>query len=327
MSAARALLLCACLALPAAAAENSARPYSLEGAGTTGAQFLKMASGARGAALGEAFTAAADDAFALDWNPAGLIGIERNSLVFMHAPYLADTSLDFIAYAENAGEVGSWGLAAKRMDYGKLRRTDSSGLDSGSFNPSDLSLAVGLACYITGFNLDPEERFVLGATGKMVRSSIVRNDSTLSADIGLLSPWLFEGTFRAGLVAQNVMGSLRFDREEALLPLVLRLGGLVRLGGNFTLTVDAVGPRDNLPFLAAGLETRFKPQKRTEVFLRGGFNTRAVADLSGTHNVALGAGVRYGDYALDYAISPFGQLGNVHRISLSMTFSPAGPKR
>ena len=41
-------------------------------AGITTAQFLKIGVGARASAMGEAFTAVANDASALYWNPAGL---------------------------------------------------------------------------------------------------------------------------------------------------------------------------------------------------------------------------------------------------------------
>ena len=42
------------------------------GVGTTGAQFLKIGTGARPVAMGYAFSAVADDLNALYWNPAGL---------------------------------------------------------------------------------------------------------------------------------------------------------------------------------------------------------------------------------------------------------------
>lgn len=310
-----ALLLCP----PAARAAE----FSADASGSATAQFLKLASGARGAGLGEAYAALADDAFAMDWNPAGLSSIKNKSMVFMHSPYLAGTYLDYFAYAENAGDVGSWGFAAKYMSFGEISRTDSSGMETGKLAPYDLSGSVGFSAYISGFNKDPEDRFILGATGKFVRSKIQETDSTISADLGLLTPLMFDGAFRVGLAAQNIMGSLRFDTEEAPLPLVLRFGTVTRLSSHFLLTADLVGPRDHLPYLAAGAEARIAPSADMDVFLRGGFNTHAAADLSGTRNIALGAGLRYGAYTLDYAFSPFGDLGNVHRVSIAIAFEPS----
>src|SRR3989338_144538 len=214
------LLLCA-LALPA---QLAAEGFSSDSAGTASGQFLKIAAGARGAGLGGAYSALAGGAFALDWNPAGLINIKKNSMAIMHAPYLAGTFADYFAYAETAGDMGSWGLGVKYMNYGKINRTDSSGLVLGHFTPYAGALSVGFACYITGFNKAPEERFVLGATGKFVKSRILSEDNTVSADIGLNMPYMFDNRFRISMTAQNIMGTLRYDKEQASLPLMLRLG-------------------------------------------------------------------------------------------------------
>ena len=297
---------------------SRATDFVSSGVGTTTSQFLQIAAGARGAALGEAYSALVDDAFALDWNPAGLINLKKSSLVLMHSPYLADTYNDFFAYAENAGEVGAWGLSAKYMNFGQLSQTDSSGLELSKFNPYDLSVSVGFACYVSAFNKEPEDRFVLGATGKFVRSKIISTDNTVSADIGLLTPYMFDGNFRIALAAQNIMGTLRLDKEDAQLPLIIRFGTLTRLSSYVNLTADVVAVRDNLPFLAVGSEAKIPVYSEMDVFLRGGINTRAMNDLGGTRNVTFGGGLRYGSYQLDYAFSPFGDLGSVHRISISM---------
>ncbi len=311
-----ALLLWALYSAPGCGAQG----FDAASAGTATAQFLKIASGARGAALGEAYSALADDAFALDWNPAGLINVKTNSMAFMHSPYLAGTSVDYFAYAESAGEVGAWGVSGKYMSYGKISRTDSSGLELGSFNPYDSAVNVGFACYITGFNKDPEERFVLGGTGKFVRSKILTADNTVSADIGINMPYMFDNRFRMSLVAQNIMGTLRYDKEEAPLPLILRAGTVTKLADYLNLTADVIATRDNLPYLAMGGEGKIPVYKDMDVFLRAGFNTRAITDTGGTRNVAFGLGIRYTGYWLDYAFSPFGELGTVHRMSAVINF-------
>ncbi|MDD2805414.1 MAG: PorV/PorQ family protein [Elusimicrobiales bacterium] len=310
-------LLLAALAGPVPAAGAG---FDAGSAGTSSGQFLKIAAGARGAALGEAYSALADDAFALDWNPAGLINIKKNSMVMMHSPYLSGSFVDYFAYGETAGEVGSWGVSFKYMNYGKIDRTDSSGIVLGDFAPYDTAVGVGFACYITGFNKEPEERFVLGATGKFVKSKIISDDNTVSADIGLNMPYMFDNRFRMSLVAQNIMGTLRYDKEEAPLPLILRFGTLTRLSEYLDLTADLVAARDGIPFAAVGAEVKVPVYKDLDFALRAGANTRAVTDLGGLRNVSLGGGVRFTDYRLDYAFSPFGDLGTVHRISAGLTF-------
>ncbi|HAF95822.1 MAG: hypothetical protein A2X34_00050 [Elusimicrobia bacterium GWC2_51_8] len=289
-------------------------------AGTSGGQFLKVTAGARGAALGEAYSALADDAFALDWNPAGIINVKKNSMVFMHAPYLAETFVDYFAYAENAGDVGAWGVAVKYMNFGSIRKTNSGGIDLGGFTPYDISAAVGFATYITGYNKDPEERFILGATGKFIRSELESSANTISADIGVLFPYFFDNRFRLAMSAQNIMGALRYDKEESLLPLILRLGSMTELNKYLTITADVVAPKDNLPYLAMGSELKIGFSEKIDAALRAGFNTRAISDIGGLRNITFGTGLRYSDYCIDYAFSPFGDLGSVHRISAGINF-------
>ena len=238
----------------------------------------------------------------------------------MHAPYLADTFVDFFAYAETAEEVGAWGMAFKYMNYGMIRKTDQAGMEIGKFTPYDMAFNVGFATYITGFSKDPEERVVLGATGKLVRSQLLASDNTVSADIGLLFPRFFENRFQVALAAQNIMGSLRYDKLDSPLPLILRFGSVTRITDFLSVTADIVAARDNYPYLAMGGELKAGLGRDMDLFLRSGFNTRAISDLSGLRNFAFGAGVRYTSYSIDYAFSPFGDLGNVHRISAGINF-------
>ncbi|MCX5784858.1 MAG: PorV/PorQ family protein [Elusimicrobia bacterium] len=314
-----------CIVLLALYATPSLTPavqagFGSSSVGTSGAQFLKVASGARGAALGEAYSALADDAFALDWNPAGIVAIKKKSMVFMHAPYLAGTFVDYFGYAENAGEVGAWGVAVKYMNFGAIHKTDSSGFDLGVFTPYDISASVSFATYITGYNKEPEERFILGATGKFVRSKLYSSDNTISADIGLLFPYLFDNRFRLAMSAQNIMGTLRYDKEDTPLPLILRFGSVTTLTKYFAITADVVAQKDNLPYLAMGGEIKIGLSEKINAALRAGFNTRSISAVGGFHNITLGTGLRYGVYSIDYALSPFGDLGSVHRISASWNF-------
>ena len=294
--------------------------FDKNSAGTTTAQFLKIASGARGVALGEAYSAMADDAAAMDWNPAGLIRIKGHSVSFMHAPYLADTFVDFFSYGEKSGEMGAMGMAFKYMNYGTIKKTDQAGVETGKITPYDMAFSVGFATYITGFNKDPEERFVLGASGKLIRSQLLSTDNTISADIGILFPYFFDNRFQLAMTAQNFIGTLRYDKIESPLPLILRLGSATRITDYLAVTADIVAVNDNYPFLAMGGELKAGLGSDADLFLRSGFNTRAIADISGLRNLTFGTGFRYTSYSIDYSFSPFGELGSVHRISANMNF-------
>src|SRR5438445_11477059 len=70
---------------------------SLHGAGTSSAQFLKMGAGARAAAMGDAFSAVADDVTATYWNPAGLAQIKTPEMSLMQNSSLIDTQYQYLA--------------------------------------------------------------------------------------------------------------------------------------------------------------------------------------------------------------------------------------
>src|SRR5579864_5665137 len=75
--------------------------FSSNDKGTTTANFLKLGVGARAEAMGEAYTAVADDATALHWNPAGITRVapDGGSIAFMHAPYIESTYYDYGGFA------------------------------------------------------------------------------------------------------------------------------------------------------------------------------------------------------------------------------------
>lgn len=310
----------ACFILFANSGKIYAEGFGSSSIGTNTAQFLKIAVGARATAMGEAYAAMADDASAIYWNTAGLIKIKKESIVIMHAPYLAETSYNYLAYAQNAGEVGAWGFSAQYLNTGSIKKTDSSGVETGSFSPYDIALTVGFACHITGYNKDPEERFVLGANGKFVRSKIINSDNTVSADIGLSFPYMFDNRFRMAVSAQNIMGTLRFDKYEYPLPLILRLGTVVELSKHYIVTADITAPKDNYTYVSMGNELNINVAKDVVVSLRSGFNTRALFDIRGFRNLTFGTGLKYGQYSIDYSLSPYGDLGNAHRISIGFDF-------
>ena len=313
-------------ALLAFAAESSFMPSvssaSETGTGTKTSQFLKISAGARAAAMGEAYTAAADDAFALDWNPASVTSIRYKSISMMHSMYLADTSLSYLAYGENTGDMGGWGASVKYMSYGSFDRTDTHAQNIGSLSPYDMALSIAFACYITGFNKDPEERFVMGAAGKFISSKIDNDDNTLSADLGILSPWFFGRHVRFAFSGQNLIGSMRFDKEKDELPRILRGGTVLRFTKHFTLTADTIIYNDYSNVFAAGGEITMSPSYGTELAVRAGFNTRNKDEnVKSSGNMSMGGGLKFRDiYSLDYSFSPFGDLGTVHRFSFSINF-------
>ncbi|MBI4422522.1 MAG: hypothetical protein HY554_02275, partial [Elusimicrobia bacterium] len=94
MTRARLALALALSALPLPAAALGSRDT-----GTSGAQFLKFAPGARPAGMGEAFSGLADDIHAVYFNPAGLAWLPEAQATGMHHAHLDGVRYGFAALA------------------------------------------------------------------------------------------------------------------------------------------------------------------------------------------------------------------------------------
>lgn len=79
--------------------------------GSTGGEFLAIPVGARGVAMGRAFTAAVDDVSALWWNPAGLGFMRGPAAFFTNVDLPLDVQLNYVGVGvpvfEGGGVVGA----------------------------------------------------------------------------------------------------------------------------------------------------------------------------------------------------------------------------
>ena len=65
--------------------------------GNSGFVFLRLGNGARASGMGEAFTAVADGATSIYWNPAGMAGVEGVELSVTHTEWLVDIRLEQVS--------------------------------------------------------------------------------------------------------------------------------------------------------------------------------------------------------------------------------------
>ncbi|MEW5950856.1 MAG: PorV/PorQ family protein [Elusimicrobiota bacterium] len=300
---------------------SGAQSFDKASKGGATAQFLKIPVSPRTSAMGEASAADMKDASALDINPACLMNLKKDSFYFSHSKYIAETSMNYLAYAQNMGEeVGAWGLSFKYFGWGKMDNTDDTGGKIKTMSPYDMSIGVTFATYISGFNADEEDRFVFGGTGKVVRTQILNSASAISADLGFLTPYMMDRKLRMSLSASNIMGTMKMDKEAFPLPLIIRFGVAAFVTDDFKVTSDIIAPNDSFMYLAVGSEAKIRIARKTELFIRGGLNTKNLFDISGLKNLTGGLGFRYYEYNFDYSFSPYGELGNIHRISISLNY-------
>ncbi|MBI4375836.1 MAG: PorV/PorQ family protein [Elusimicrobia bacterium] len=273
---------------------------------------MKLGVGARAVSMGEAYTAVADDASALYWNPAALTRVERRSATFMHAAYLDSSFFDYGAYAHNLGDKGVFGASFQYFSAGKIMETDATGTDVGDFTPHDLALTWGYARSWRDFS------FGLGA--KFIRSTILDSAQTGAVDLGALSPGYLGERLRVGLAVSNLGGQIKFDQEKEDLPLLIKLGGSYRLIERWIASLDLGLPRDNDPFVAVGSEYLLPIRDELALAGRVGFNSRTIGDVDGFTGVSFGVGLALSKLSVDYGFLPFGSIGQAHRVSLSYRF-------
>ena len=284
--------------------------FSSADAGTAGAAFLKLGAGARPAAMGSSYTGAADDSTAVYWNPAGLarISAKNGCLNFMHAASFEDISYDWVSYARPVKD-GVLGIGAQYLSYGDITTRNASGAATGSISPSDLCATLSYARHILGLDA--------GASLKYISSEIRNKASAVALDAG--AQYALSPKIALGAVLQNMGSSIKYDNSSDPLPLMIKAGAAYHMLENWALAGDVIMPSDGAAYFAAGTEYTRKLGDRFAIALRGGYNT-ASKDLGGTRGFALGLGLKYGNYSMDYAYVPMGELGNTNKFSVGVQF-------
>jgi hypothetical protein len=293
--------------------------FSSAAKGTTAADFLQLGVGGRAMGLGGAYTAVADGADALYWNPAGLTAVEKQAVTVMHAAYLQSSFYDYAAYAQNLGEDGAFGAGVQYLNAGSITETDANFNSIGSFTPYDLAVSAGYARKLDGLGplLDGG---ALGLSVKYIRSAVLTAAQTAAVDFGVMSPEYFDRRLRLAAAALNVGGTLKYEQLAENLPLTFKVGGAYHITSRWLASADVAAPRDNGPYFAVGTEYQLPAMGGWSFAGRLGYNSQTLGDVTGVSGVSAGVGLSAGGFSFDYAFVPYGGLGITNRFSLSAKF-------
>jgi len=286
-----------------------------DNAGTTGFGFLKVGVGARPAALGGAFAAASGDLESSHWNPAGLWGISQRSATLSVSRYLVDTQAGFLS-AAFPSEKQVWALSMNYFSYGSLTRTNSEGVEEGSFSPFDLAAYLSVARPLW------KPWLKVGANLKAIYSRIDEYSADAYAlDLGAQ----FSGPFK-GMSLGASLTNLGFVRSgyagsfKDALPVTMRLGLAHRPAHTplpLLVVADLALPNDADPYFSFGTEISVGHG----LYLRPGYSTQQTgAEGDAPLGLSAGAGLALQGYRLDYAFNSYEDLGEVHRVALSGSF-------
>jgi hypothetical protein len=292
-----------------------------EKVGTFDGQFLKIAVGARAAAMGGAFVGVADDATAVYWNAAGIARIDpdKSELSLNHANWPAELSFDQVTYVFHMRRIpGAFAVHARALSMQPMVETTAYQPDPniGTGRTFDAGMMSAGLTYARSFT----DKFSAGITGDLISEGLAEySQQCFAFDIGTLYDVGTMG-MRIGMAISNIGSQVKFIDRSARIPSIFRVGAsamlLQRADQKLTGSFEFSHPPDNSERLNVGAEYAF----RKYLFLRGGYNlnydSEGLAGGVGFHFPVSVAGMAN----MDYAYTDMKDLGGAHRVSLKFLF-------
>ncbi|OGH59169.1 MAG: hypothetical protein A3G34_02480 [Candidatus Lindowbacteria bacterium RIFCSPLOWO2_12_FULL_62_27] len=291
----------------------ASRPAMGASTGTTGAPFLKISVGSRPAAMGSAYTAVAEEPYALHYNPASIGHMDRWDLSAMHQDQFGEVSFDYFGLAAPAIKNRSgWGMSFVRMAVDDFSRTE---LDDGvKFTNADMALTATYAHRIF-------KPLSLGVSGKLIKQTLAQYTANgWAVDFGAhlkVNPRL-----SLGASIMNIGPDITFIAIGDPLPTTLRAGGALKLlpRGNLLATMDYWMPKDDAKGFGMGVE--YRPSRF--LAFRGGYQLGT--SFRGFNASSFGLTFDFDNFGIEYAFVPREKLGDVHRAGLNVSFGGKKPE-
>jgi hypothetical protein len=290
--------------------------FSKKDIGTKGAQFLKIPVGVREIGMGSAGTAESSDVNTIYWNPAGLNYIEEKQVSFMHYVWFEDITYQSVLYAQPT-EYGTFGIMINCLTMKGIEKYNNQGDDLNStFKPSDKAFALSYANNFFGIPL--------GLNLKYISSKIdTESASALALDLGTKIFQLDDDRLALGFCLQNLGTSMVYIKEKTELPLTVKAGASYLFDrGDYDsviVSADINAPIDNSIGLNLGAEYNYSISEDITFSPRAGYKINSNR-LDGLSNMSLGTGFNFKNWRLDYAWTPYGELGITHQISVLFKF-------
>ena len=279
--------------------------------GTSVMPVLRIDQGVRLAAMGGAGIGAVDDASAIYWNPAGLGRVLGNCYALSHQQWFADIKDEVLHAALPSGQ-GTFGLGLAYSGEPGIESWNADNLPGDTFRTWDGVLSAGY-----GFAVAKD--YHVGAAVKGFYQSLYTSGGYGGAvDLGFACRPL--PSVSLGAVARNI-GVATYGQGLEQMPIEAGVGGSLVVGPVNTV-VDIILPVDDAVSLRAGVE--YKPVP--ELAIRLGYRTgpEDLGTLGALSGLTAGLGVEVGPFSLDYALTPYGELGLAHRIGLQAAFARKG---
>jgi len=292
------------------------------GPGTGSADFLKIPVGARETSLGGAFTAVADNANAVYYNPAGLGLLQNPEISFTHNKFVEGISQQWFA-AAYPYKTGAFGLGINYLSVSPFDAYDNAD------NPTGSVSAYDAAAYLSWGGRSPLDYKFLrsvsyGASAKYISEKLAAQTGTgYGLDLGFLAETRLEN-LRFGFNVENAVSTeIKFIEAGARPPLRFKTGVMYEIRSSAVsaarFALDYVFPADRPGYLAAGMEHNFYDA----LTVRMGYSS--FGDISNGFNFGLGFDLdRYigRSISVDYSFGATYAFGEIHKLGVTYKFGP-----
>ncbi|MBK6765811.1 MAG: PorV/PorQ family protein [bacterium] len=293
-------------------------------------EFLDLGAGARALAMGGASTASPAATTSGYYNPAGLAGLSKRGVEFMHASQFDNLfTYDYLSFAtpmQNGLSGALTVLYARVSDIPLTRLSDpSQPLSDGNRVEVDGQTGDHEWAVLASAGRAIGRQWDAGATAKILTKSVASETAVgLGFDIGVQRA--IGRRAELGAAIRDVSTSTlawSTGRTESILP-------TVSVGGRWSAPLRAMNAEISL---AADADTRFESRGEAEAISAGplSIEPHVGAEYLISNTVALrgglrgerftaGAGLLFGSLAVHAALEDHQDLGLTHRVSVGVTF-------
>lgn len=276
-----------------------------DGSANTGLSFLKDGVGARGLAMGNAYSMLATDALGIFYNPA-LMNYGGNNVTLAHNISMIDYTASAVGVKYRFGKFGiGLGLLRSGVNDIEVRTTPGALIDK--FDSQNLSINLSMSYQIY-------ENISIGVTPKLLYEKIYTDEASgFGLDIGTS---YIKNNINFSFVVANIGSMNEMNVDETKLPTLVRFGGAYDYKmKNFNLIFALEGNKvldGGKLHIHSGIEAGYK----NFVFLRAGYMSAYE-----TKNFTAGIGLKYNGLQFDYCFIPYSDaLGTGNTFTLGYNF-------
>ncbi|MEJ2054352.1 MAG: PorV/PorQ family protein [Calditrichaceae bacterium] len=192
-----------------------------DGLGGMPGTYLHMGVGAEGLSMGKAYTAIANDATAIYWNPAALATQNPYQVYFTHSILFYDTNFGYLGGSIPTRKLGTFGLGLVYLYSSEFDQRNELNEQLGSFGISDMA-------FLLSWSKETYYDVSVGINYKLVTQSILDYSGTgHGIDLGLKRR--FYDRVDVGMMFMNLISpKMKLAHRSETYPMQFRMGAAMK---------------------------------------------------------------------------------------------------